>query len=415
MPENNISRVYQFLAKFGTDSNGNAGWVEKADCKKKDGIITKAEFRQFINENWSGEQSLGNDLINAFWAKFDTDKSSKIIGSKLSNKNALDQKEQDTVLEAIKAYEAVDNTVKNLSTNVVKNVSKWKNSIREDLLEKVEKEFLRDKNISAKGIDAYIAEILPDIQNKETADYCAQEYIAESMDYAIKNHGYKYGDDKTLESIINNYLESLKNNEVNEEKIKETVRNIIDAYKATAEKGATEEQKALLAQFGYTIDQETNLNDLQMAVLKSKISTNFKDISTESDYKENQTIYDDALSEFINNKLESAKFGDFNTILELQYSDFTASDEFKNAKNIISVQNFLSSTELTAVLTKKFGEVVSDTIIKNGAYIKSVSDIKNTVLEKVKNGEFLTNGELDMTLVQTFFIRRNRKTLVRII
>ena len=65
---NDISRVYQFLAKQGN-------WISAADTNG-DGAIIKTEFRNFMEENfeWDGETSDAgkNDLINSFWNTIDT-------------------------------------------------------------------------------------------------------------------------------------------------------------------------------------------------------------------------------------------------------------------------------------------------------------------------------------------------------
>lgn len=408
----NVSRIYQFLAKFGTDSNGNAGWVANADCKKEDGVITKAEFRQFMEENfeWNGEISNKDDLINEFWSKVDKKTSGKIGGTKLFDKNALNKDEQKNMVRTIRAYEAVENTVKGLSTTVVGNSTAWQASIREGLINKIEEEFLKS-NRSIDEIDDYIAQILPGIQRKATADYCAQEYIANTMSYAVNNYNYKYGDDAVLKNIIDSYVNSLATENVEDTEIQEKVQQIVDAYKATAEEGATDEQLELLAQYGYKINQNTVLNDLQKAIVTGTLKEAMKAVESEADFSNYKDLYDGAIEKFIEEKLNGAKFEDFNELMSIGFNDFKESKQYKGIQKSISVDKFMSSDALKEAITKAFGATLAEKIIYNGEYLPSMKEIKKSAFEKAGNGEFDRNGELDMDKVTNYLISEIRKHL----
>ena len=101
---NDISRVYQFLAKQGD-------WIAAADANG-DGSVIKTEFRNFMKESfeWDGETTDAgkNDLINTFWESIDTNQSGKISGTRLKNKNALDSKEIDSMSNTIEMISSFD-------------------------------------------------------------------------------------------------------------------------------------------------------------------------------------------------------------------------------------------------------------------------------------------------------------------
>ena len=99
----NLPKIYQFLSQ--------KGGIEAADSNG-DGAVTKAEFRTFMEDfEWDGETTEAgkNDLINSFWASIDTDQSSsKISGTKVKNKNALDSKEMAAMADRVEMYETLN-------------------------------------------------------------------------------------------------------------------------------------------------------------------------------------------------------------------------------------------------------------------------------------------------------------------
>ena len=97
-----ISRVYQFLTQYGEN------WKTDIDANKDD-IIIKSEFSNFVLKNmkWTNEDTdaAKRDIINNFWASFDTNNKGKMDGNKkMSNSNALDAAELANMSEQIDMY-----------------------------------------------------------------------------------------------------------------------------------------------------------------------------------------------------------------------------------------------------------------------------------------------------------------------
>mgnify|MGYP000826104231 FL=1 len=200
-----ISRVYAFLAKQGD-------WVNEAD-KNGDGAVIKSEFRDFMEENfeWNGEESTDsakNDLINSFWKTIDTNQSGKVSGTKLKNKNALDKKELAAMEDRIEMYEILNEFTSQLTApSVVGDGANWKKSVSEGLGALIEP-YIKNGG-TPEDLPAYLAEQAPLIEAKATADYCANEYLAEIMGDVNKEYGYTYGSDQTLQGMINSYIQSM--------------------------------------------------------------------------------------------------------------------------------------------------------------------------------------------------------------
>ena len=60
----------------------------------------------------------------------------------------------------------------------------------------------------------------PIIEAKATADYCANDYLNTEMSTLVKDYGYAYADDATLQGIIDSYIQNIP------EEILETLVNL---------------------------------------------------------------------------------------------------------------------------------------------------------------------------------------------
>mgnify|MGYP000834878128 FL=1 len=281
-----ISRVYAFLAKQGD-------WVNEAD-KNGDGAVIKSEFRDFMEENfeWNGEESSDsakNDLINSFWKTIDTNQSGKVSGTKLKNKNALDKKELAAMEDRIEMYEILNEFTSQLTApSVVGDGANWKKSVSEGLGALIEP-YIKNGG-TPEDLPAYLAEQAPLIEAKATADYCANEYLAEIMGDVNKEYGYTYGSDQTLQGMINSYIQSMTEGG-DAETIQQTVQGIIDAYVATA--GLGDESSVDMGDYGYTPTANSPLNDLQKAVIKTKLQQNVQALD---DYETHKDLYEEAMN-----------------------------------------------------------------------------------------------------------------------
>ena len=342
MSNDSISRVYQFLAKQGN-------WDNKADANG-DGAVTKTEFRNYMEDNfeWDGTptDSEKNDLINSFWNTIDTNQSGKISGTNLKNKNALDSKEIANMENKIEMYEILNDFTSKLSApNGISDSLGWKKSVSESLGSLVE-EFIKEGG-KAEDLEAYLEENSQSIERKATADFFASEYLSQVAGDMLKDLDYYYNDDATLNEIINNYINNSIPEDASFEDIQNEIKEIINAYLATAGLGEGSDSAFDLSQYGYSQQNGSKLNDLQKAVVKSKLDTHidqsietvfesiFKDISFGSEEaKENfntalKTVIEEAKTSFIDS-LTYKDFLDIDTkIAEFDLSSFVT-DDMKN-------------------------------------------------------------------------------------
>ena len=402
------SKVYLFLAKQGD-------WATAAD-KNGDGTVIKSEFRQYMENNyeWNGEDaSAKSDLINQFWKEIDTKQSGK-LNKKLNNKGALDKNEINTMNNKIQMYEILNNFTSNSIEvpSVVQDRTNWKKSVAESLTNKVDAYIKANK--SADDLEAYLQEISPEIERKATADYCANQYLNTEMKDIVKEYGYSYADDSTLQGMIDNYISQLSANSgeiPSDEEINETVINIINEYLSTA--GLKDSDGFDLSQYGYTANDNSPLNDLQKSIIKSNLQKNLQDISKESDYETYKSLYDDAVNQFIESKLADGKFADFATLQNYGMTEFENSDNYKSVKKAISVKSYIDSADFKSAISSAVSSAFADRIsnVMTGevpAYDTLISDI----MSKAQNGEFdNADGSLNTEKMQKYIIEQVKSNI----
>ena len=402
------SKVYLFLAKQGD-------WVTAAD-KDSDGTVIKSEFRQYMENNyeWNGEDaSAKSDLINRFWKEIDTKQSGK-LNKKLNNKGALDKNEINTMNNKIQMYEILNNFTSNSIEvpSVVQDRTNWKKSVAESLANKVDAYISSNK--SADDLEAYLQEISPEIERKATADYCANQYLNTEMKDIVKEYGYSYADDSTLQGMIDNYISQLSANSgeiPSDEEINETVINIINEYLSTA--GLKDSDGFDLSQYGYTANENSPLNDLQKSIIKSNLQKNLQDITNESDYETYKSLYDDAVNQFIESKLADGKFADFATLQNYGIAEFENSDNYKSVKKAVSVKAYIDSADFKSAISSAVSSAFADRIsnVMTGevpAYDTLISDI----MTKAQNGEFdNADGSLNTEKMQKYIIEQVKSNI----
>lgn len=402
------SKVYLFLAKQGD-------WATAAD-KNGDGTVIKSEFRQYMENNyeWNGEDaSAKSDLINQFWKEIDTKQSGK-LNKKLNNKGALDKNEINTMNNKIQMYEILNNFTSNSIEvpSVVQDRTNWKKSVAESLANKVDAYIKANK--SADNLEAYLQEISPEIERKATADYCANQYLNTEMKDIVKEYGYSYADDSTLQGMIDNYISQLSANSgeiSSDEEINETVINIINEYLSTA--GLKDSDGFDLSQYGYTANDNSPLNDLQKSIIKSNLQKNLQDISKESDYETYKSLYDDAVNQFIESKLADGKFADFATLQNYGIAEFENSDNYKSVKKAVSVKAYIDSADFKSTISSAVSSAFADRIsnVMTGevpAYDTLISDI----MSKAQNGEFdNADGTLNTEKMQKYIIEQVKSNI----
>ncbi len=397
---NDVSRVYQFLAKY---NEGGQTWQNEVDSNG-DGTIIKSEFRAFMEENfeWDGETTEDgkNDLINQFWQNIDTNRNaSKISGTKFKNANALDKNEVTNMENRIEMYEILNEYTSTLTApSIISSSSEWKKSVSEGLAALVEAYIKEGK--PAEELLAYLEESAPTIMNKATADYCATEYLSATMSDVVNEYGYAYASDNTLQSMIDNYIKTLAGDE-DAESIKTTVTSIIDAYMATA--GLADESPIDLSEYGYTVTENSALNDLQKCIVQKKLEDNLEAIKDEEKYEEFSEIYDSAVNEFISNTLANAKFSDFETVQEYGIEDFKATKSYQDIETTIEVKDVLQGDELHNIISTNISESFADKIQKDGRYFDAYDELEAEAIKKAKAGDFDVDGAFNSTELINWF------------
>lgn len=413
---NDLTKVYQFLSSFGS----NNAWVEKAD-KNGDEVIIKAEFTEFVNnnyKNWSGNESgetLSADIINNFWKKIDTKVSGKVAGSSKSNRNALDKNEQENLNKKLESYVALDNFIKEnvtIPSVLTTTGAQWKAAVSEEL------SAILEKNAS-KGADALKeiwAEKLPEIENKQTALFCATEYQNSLVNGLLKDYpDYKVADDSTLNKLIDAYLKTI-NGDSDPSTIKSDIQEIMKTYLATA--GLGEGGSYDLSALGYEMKDGDKLNGIQESVAKASIKKNLEGIKTDANYEKYKEYYDKAIEEFINAEVGKATAGTFETVKTTGLEAFKSSDAYKKIQLRVEFDTVFENTEIVdtnklyKALSTQFGTTIAERIVKDGVYMSAYTKITSAALEKVNAGEFLKEeGKLDVDAVLGYVVSEISKNL----
>lgn len=385
---NDVSKVYQFLSAIGD-------WKTKAD-KNGDGTIIKSEFRSFMEDNyeWDGETTDAgkNDLINSFWKAIDTNQGGKVSGTRYKNKNALDKNEISTMENRIAIYDKLNEYVSEIDAPLeVSDRTAWKKSVSESLANTTET--LIQKGVTADNLADELDKIIENVKNKTTADYCANEYLNTAMKDIVKEYGYAYADDTTLNGIIDNYIHNLPEDS-DSASIRQAVEEIIDAYMSTA--GFNSDDSSVLATYSYAPQNSSAMNDLQKSVVKTKLTQALEELKNDADYKNNSALYDDAINEYINSVLDGATYAQFEEVKAYGIEEFKASDAGKALEKTVQVKNLFGSDEMKAAVTSKLSEAFASRIsgLMKGE-ITAYDEIKAQAIEKAKNGDFDVDGTLD--------------------
>ena len=388
----NTKKFYQFLA---TKSTGGQGWdkyIDRNYGKKNDGVVIKAEFRNFMEAewDWSGvsQEVEKRDIINQFWAEIDNIVSGKIktsAGTTLNDDMALNAKEVEAINEELGIYRDfnvfISEKVKAPCPPLTTTAKQWKAAVTERLTE-----VLNDwVNAGKPGdLNAVLAAAYPAIAQEETAIWCAVEY-QNTMLGVLKGYPYDLTEDATLNALLQNYINSL-GPDATPEQIKKDVKAIVDAYFATAGLGTTANPE-LLESLGY---QENGLNDLQKAVLTQNIKNALKDLAAE--YAGYEDLLNVAIENFINSKVNSGKtFQELNAAPEVLANEFKTStykQDLDKMKEIYDKYiNFDEKSSFYKQLETQFGKRIADYILENKRDIPQLKTVVSDSIAKVLNGE----------------------------
>lgn len=376
---NEISRVYQFLAE-------RPDWKTDMDIDGN-GTILKSEFSEFMKnefdweslEGWNGETSKQTDLINEFWKNIDTTQSGNVTGTNFKNKNALDTKEVTNMNNKIEMYEILNEYTSTLSApSIISDSSRWKQSVSTSLANLTET-FIKNGG-KKEDLLSYLESVSTSVQNKTTADCVADEYLNQELKDFMKEYNYSYLEDKTLQNIISNYIQNIPEGSSNED-IKSTVELIIDAYLATA--GLKEDNAFDLGNFGYTPNENSQLNELQVSMLTKNLEKEIQSSDLSEQFNNNNELYTSAITSYIS----TLKFGDFYTVSNNLLESFKASNAYKDVQNTITAKNILTSEDFYNKLSE-ISESLAEKVKNDGRYLDIMDDLETALLNKVKAGEF---------------------------
>ena len=209
MADTGITRIYQFLNNYDGD------WKTDAD-KNKDGTLIKAEVYTFLADKFDWEDNDNErDIINKFWKSIDTNMTGKVkAGSGINNKNALDNNEVEQVEKMMKIADQISEFMnnKNCPTDKISNSTRWKNDVKDTLLEKV-LDYMRNHPEQENITDEQLNNFYNLIERFETAKYYADE-LKTTLGNNLKDSDgkslYKVNSDDKLTSIINNYIKKIE-------------------------------------------------------------------------------------------------------------------------------------------------------------------------------------------------------------
>lgn len=382
--EESIARVYQFL-------NKEKDWKTAAD-KNNDGTICKTEFHTYLMKNFEFNKGDNKeDLIDAFWKSIDINTTGKLgCGSRVSNKNALDDKEIQNIENTIEVTKKIIAFMqdKEAPAGIDEQYrAAWKNSVKQGLIYKAS-EFLKTGSLED-ITEEWLNDAFKLSSAKATADYAATSVIKAELgdieDYAV-------GDDKTLKSIIDEYVAQLEENPKDEATIIDEIKKIVAAYVDTA-KTNSKASTSLLAQYGY--DPDDKLNDLQVAVLTKEIKTKIVDYikANHSDIYSDEYAeqIDSAVKAYVQNYLKGKSASEFTSLKAFDVSIFAASDEFntlvndiKDAQAKVQIAREKLETYINGILAENDAE--KDAIVLEVLGITDKGQV-HTKLEELKTVE----------------------------
>ncbi len=351
-------KIYQFL-------KNNTDWQNQADgCidgKTKDGLVTRFEFRKFI----CGALNInGSDVnaVDAFFSSLDVKNTGK-INKTMTNASVLDGDEIQALDAKIIAF-GEGETWLNGALNSIKGINNEpdiQKTIRTTLLAEIERYIAEEGEFGKKGIQ-YINAKLPQLVITAVTNSFVNNYISS----VFNNSAYNPGNDTDLQNIINNLSNGLRSNfsdNLNIDSIKDAIKEVIQQYKKTADDGYYDPN---LGNYGYTTDEFSNLNDLQKAVLTESLSNKIKNsLKEDTDYSNYKALYDQAVNDFIKDKLNNAKFSDFK--------------EIKSANNII---NEFENSQFYKGLVTQIEKIKKQ---EKENYDKAINDIKTYIKNLLGN------------------------------
>ena len=337
MADTGITRIYQFLNNYDGD------WKTDAD-KNKDGTLIKAEVYTFLADKFDWEDNDNErDIINKFWKSIDTNMTGKVkAGSGINNKNALDNNEVEQVEKMMKIADQISEFMnnKNCPTDKISNSTRWKNDVKDTLLEKV-LDYMRNHPEQENITDEQLNNFYNLIERFETAKYYADE-LKTTLGNNLKDSDgkslYKVNSDDKLTSIINNYIKKIESYDtsVTIDDILNEVEKIINAYKDTAN---TNSESSVNTLSEYRYDKDGKLNDLQKETLKYNITEKITDYLTKNE--DMKDIYTDEYKSQIDTLIQN---------YITSYIDKKYASEFTSLNNGFKVEDFINSTEFKQLL-----------------------------------------------------------------
>ena len=369
-----LSKIYSFIGKLG--ANWDQAIDQDATHGNKNGVLQKSELRSYLKGNvqeWSGEESNVDDLINKFWESIDTNISAsdknKITTNdnrQISNVNALSQDEVKAMENKVLLYEKVNeftsnndilNSYVNYGITEPAAISAWQ-SIVKAALDTAITNFVNNEGDVNTLETTIVAEVADDITRANETAWDIQL----KNDAAVKNAILNY-DNAEKSAILNELYAQVAGGEYNHYN---EIVVIKDAYLATKNAENTEEANSL--------------NKLQTAELKHVITEQIEEgLASEygQDYAIAKAMFAGQISSFISTQVSATTTQNYKTNvtkttywdeLKAQLETNGAIEEFEKKKEIMT---FLSdnASKIKAII----GEEIYDMLEANGS-LKKVED-----------------------------------------
>ena len=397
------SKIYLFLSQ-------QADWKTDADYDGDD-TITKAEFMSYLKgdvakEIWDGENcnaNRQNDIINRFWNHFDTVRSGKINGTRLSEYNALNDDEEAALEKRFASYkyfnEFFNNEISKIQSagiselNTKKVAEQLKSSLKTDLLALFESEISKGTEFnSVEDIKNALGDRVRQIEYQTIANISVDLYIEKNVKNLEKKYGYDRENDATLNTLIKNCVSQLASSSNIDDfaGVFNEAMNVIENYLATALPDKFSGNDEYLKKYGYNFNAEDGLNDLQKAVFKTNLANELPNSEYKDLYKEYPYVFE-ILSEQL---VDILKYKEYTTDVIALFKEKMGT-KVENAISVAKLFNKPESgagndaieTKLWAALKEKgFSDELIEYLQGNGA--TKLDGIKKEAITATINDEF---------------------------
>jgi len=409
---------YLFLNSYGD-------WKKAADkyglgSAQNDGVVNKGEFGKFVKtewdqggngtQTWNGEASdLSADLINKFWALFDTDCISD------AGFNQLDDDELNKMKLGMDAYNLVNTLTAGLPAPVGIDQKSWLTAVKDILSAKVDEYIKINDTINIEDLTGILNAELPNAQFMATKDLIKDAILMTYQKNITELNGFKIAEDDNLDKHIEIYLASITDSNTTAETLKTGIENIINAYLATANITKMGENTLTTTYTGFAQKNDDPLNELQKYKATNYLTNLITNgVKTESDYANKQSTYNAAAQSYIEKTLANANVGQYATIMATTWAgvkdevlkEVKLQEKLELLFSDVNGEKFNLENELQKILDTNFPNK------QNAVYYYNIN--RNNFKDEINKNidEYLDkDGNLDVAKIATYVTDEIKKLL----